>query len=206
MPCKYPATAGHADRSVPPVPDMHTGGICPASAVFHTQPRDANSHGDMATTRATPTTRAAGCLQGFYRPTGWRFDDTGGFHLQRPAPKPTQLPPRPHRRRASIERRVDGRDGQGLRAAARKVPPCRGPKGRNEVGREGCVDREGAARVDHRGVDPGRYNRGPETRARRATNDLGELEVPAPGADAVRVGHGHGPLGRARRRQRRPGF
>ena len=120
LPSKYPVTAGRADRSVPRVPYVHTDGVCPASprdadgsvasarAVFHTHPRDANSSGDMATTRATPTTRATGCLQGFDRPAGWRFDHTGGFHLQRPAPKPTQLPPRPHRRRASIERRVDG--------------------------------------------------------------------------------------------------
>ena len=218
LPSKYPVTAGRADRSVPRVPYVHTDDVCPASprdadgsvasarAVFHTHPGDANSSGDMATTRATPTTRATGCLQGFDRPAGWRFDHTGGFHLQRPAPKPTQLPPRPHRRRASIERRLDGRDGQGLRAAAWKVPPRGGPKGRNEVGREGRVDREGAARVDHRGVDPDRSSRRPETRARRATNHRGELEVPATAADAFRVGHRHGPLGRARRRQRRPGF
>ena len=111
----------------PPPPVMQTGpSLQPGPSFTHTPV--ANSSGDMATTRATPTTRATGCLQGFDRPAGWRFDHTGGFHLQRPAPKPTQLPPRPHRRRASIGEALDGRDGQGLRAAAWKVPPRGGPK------------------------------------------------------------------------------
>ena len=113
----------------------------------------------MATTRATPTARAAGCLQGFDRPSGWRFDDTGGFHLQRPAPKPTQPPPRPHRRRASIERRVDGRDGQGLRAAARKVPPRRAAKrpergGTRGTRRPGRCCSSGPSRSGPRSVQP----------------------------------------------------
>ena len=140
MPSKYPVTAGRADRSVPRVPYVHTDDVCPASprdadgsvasarAVFHTHPRDANSSGDLATTRATPTTRATVMPTGFRRPAGWRFDPYGRFPSSTPGPEAYQLPPRPHRRRASIERRLDGRDGQGLRAAAWKVPPRGGPK------------------------------------------------------------------------------
>ena len=213
LPSKYPVTAGRADRSVPRVPYVHTDGVCPASprdadgsvasarAVFRTHPREAPT---PVATWQQPGQHQPPAPQDAYRVS---IDPPGGDSTIREVSifnaRPRSLLNFRRDRTVVVHRSSEGSTGEMVKVCELLPGKYHHVEGQ-KAGTKWDARDASTGKVLLEWIIAEWTPIGPAADPRPAPvvqrTIVGSWRSPLTAADAFRVGHRHGPLGRARRR------